>query len=84
MLALTLTDAAAATGVHRREIERLLKAEEFPSAHHHGDPWVVPISDLERAGLNVDGDWLKRARQFRRRHPIDRHCPDCDAVTTEK
>lgn len=82
VLALTLTDAASATGLHRREIEHLLKADTFPSAHHHGDPWVIPISDLERAGLKVDGEWLKRTRRFRRRRPIGRHCADCDAVTT--
>jgi len=83
-LALTLTDAAAATGVHRREIEHLLKAGTFPSAHHHGDPWVIPVSDLERAGLKVDGSWLKRARQNRRQHPIGRHCAECDAIATAK
>jgi predicted DNA-binding transcriptional regulator AlpA len=84
VLALTLTEAAAATGVHRREIDRLLKADAFPSAHRHGDTWVIPIRDLEPAGLKVDREWLKRARQFRRSHPIDRHCADCDAVTTAK
>ena len=82
MLSLTLSDAAAATRVQRRAVESLLKAGAFQSAHHHGDPWVIPISDLERAGLKVDEKWLKRARQYRRRHPIDRRCADCDALTT--
>jgi len=61
-----------------------LKADTFSSAHRHGDPWVIPISDLERAGLKVDREWLKRARQFRRSRPIDRHYAGCDALTTAK
>ena len=84
LLVLTLTDAAAATGMRRQQIEELLKAGSFPSAHHHGDPWVVPIADLESAGLKVSGAWLQRARRNRRRQPTHRRCTECDELATDK
>jgi hypothetical protein len=61
--ACTITEAAAACGVHRTEIERRHRAGEFPNAWR-ADPepgrsafqslWRIPVADLRAAGLAVD------------------------------
>jgi hypothetical protein len=61
--ALTISEAAAACGVDRTEIERRHRAGEFPNAWR-ADPepgrsafqslWRIPASDLRAAGLTVD------------------------------
>jgi hypothetical protein len=58
--ALTLTEAAAATGRSRTTIRRYFDQHRFPNAFRDGDsenePWLIPLGDLEAAGLSlVDG-----------------------------
>jgi hypothetical protein len=59
---LSLTEAAAATGVSRLTIRRRLDAGRFPSARqidpgHSGPrPWRIPVDDLRAAGLNLSLD----------------------------
>lgn len=59
--ALTLTDAARATGVSRVTMRRYLDAGRFPNAFRDADsgsgalaPWRIPLDDLRAAGLDVD------------------------------
>lgn len=57
---MTLTEAAAATGMHRATIRRRFDAGDFPNARRadgkHGPetgPWLVPVADLLAAGLTL-------------------------------
>ena len=53
---LTITQAAAAAGVHPRTIRRHLP--RFPGAHQSGrsgaGPWLIPVADLLAAGFQVN------------------------------
>lgn len=58
---LSIRDAANATKLQSRSIRRRLAAGAFPGAHKVDDPesadqqrWMIPISDLETAGLLSD------------------------------
>jgi hypothetical protein len=58
--ALTLTQAAKATGAHRSAIRRALDKEKFPNAFQHSDGdqgesavWRIPVGDLLAAGYPV-------------------------------
>jgi hypothetical protein len=58
--ALTLTEAAAATGTSRRTLTRALSGDKFPSAYREAGPkgpetgpWRVPIEDLLAAGFRL-------------------------------
>jgi len=58
--ALTLTEAAKATGVSRKTLRRRLDSDEFPNASRLDGPagtgtgpWVVPIADLLGAGFTL-------------------------------
>jgi excisionase family DNA binding protein len=55
---LSITEAAEATGVHRRDIRRLLDAGRLPNAYMVSGPqrrsvWNIPVTDLVAAGLRV-------------------------------
>lgn len=51
---LTISEAAAATGVHRTTVVRALNARKFPNATktgpEHAGLWRIPASDLAAAG----------------------------------
>jgi predicted DNA-binding transcriptional regulator AlpA len=50
--ALSLTEAALATGIHRATLRRYLEAERFPNSYRDaGGAWQIPISDVLSAGL---------------------------------
>lgn len=55
--ALTLSEAAKATGKHRDVIRRLLDGGKLPNAYRDDDaparPWMVPPGDLEANGLRL-------------------------------
>lgn len=56
---MTLTEAAKATGKHRRTLVRYLDAGRFPNAFQETGPtgqpqWRVPVVDLIAADLTVD------------------------------
>jgi hypothetical protein len=58
--ALTLTEAAAATGASRRTLTRALSSDKFPSAYREAGPkgpetgpWRVPVDDLLAAGFRL-------------------------------
>ena len=50
--ALSLTEAALATGRHRSTLRRYVGAERFPNAYRGpGGAWRIPIADVLNAGL---------------------------------
>lgn len=53
--ALTISDAAEATGKHRNTIRAALHAGRFPSAYREPNdgPWRIPVPDLIAAGYPV-------------------------------
>jgi hypothetical protein len=59
--ALTLADAARATGVDRRVLRQRIEGGGFPGAFRQPTtrgtgtgPWLIPIADLVASGMNVD------------------------------
>jgi hypothetical protein len=67
---LSISEAAAAAGVDRRTIRRKLDAGDFPNASR-GDgrqgpatgPWVIPVTDLLGAGLQLHAPTQEAAGQ---------------------
>lgn len=61
---LTLSDAAAAAGVSRSTVRRMLERGELDGARQdERSRWVVPVSALRRAGLSVDEQARERAHE---------------------
>ena len=56
----SLTDAAAISDKSRVTLRRYLDADKFPNARQDPDDvnnaWLVPLQDLEAAGIRIVGD----------------------------
>ncbi len=63
-----ITVAATLCKVNRADVEKLLKRGAFPSAHFDGTAsrgvWMIPLTDLEAAGLRPDPAALKKHQRW--------------------
>ena len=66
-IALTVTQAARACRVNRTAIQRWIDAGTFPSATRSDDGtgWIIPVADLEAAGLRPRLHLYKRVAAIR-------------------
>ena len=66
-IALTVTQAARACGVNRAAIQRWIDAGSLPNATlgDDGAGWIVPVADLESAGLRPRRHLYKRVAAIR-------------------
>jgi uncharacterized membrane protein YphA (DoxX/SURF4 family) len=65
-VALTVSQAARACRVNRSAIQRWIDAGTFPNVHQReGTGWMVPVTDLEAAGLRPRRHLYKRVAAVR-------------------